>query len=670
MPFSPILDAVAMELLIEGSRKKIYSKITGGGYKLRDNDLFNGTPSQFFVQNISLSNDGGLDFQVVYNNHDIHYYAFRHKKFIFCPAFLHEFFSLSDYSCLAVTGFFTYYYISIKSRPDDLFSMILSNNSLIRMFNFSPLTTANKYLTLDSKNQDTVYLFSKKLVNKCSSLFAIECGRYIAKRGQVPLFASEHKPEYLFVRRDIKNHLRSRYGKLFKDFDELETAIIHNESATANLIEEINRISNIDKALFESSSLKAYETTNYLCEDHILMKLIEHISKNHEQGRIHKVKDYFSSMFSILQSSGYGKSKLVERLGANTLTFYTSLQQGSGSPKGSFLLLKLIEKLDSIVRKRRINEECFMNNISTAVYIYILRMIFLILTKKKNESQIKPYQSLNIDKELIDASFLPIISKFNKVEQDIKVFEILFKNLEGICCLKESFIFDGFITKTLDNLEQGTSKRSSKLGDQTIKYLKEFSVEGISSENLEEDVMNLLREFKPDPKLPSVFIIDEALGLVYKSLETPKIHYVWSLRDRKFRIETTPYKVFQRIFRMFTNNWNHIMLITVGTFEHLSVQLPNLRRDPSARPRLIGKEIENFSLIQTYNVNSELFQDVKADMFDTEKGKKYYSEGEPPIKDWNEFLVSKFRKIEYFKFGRPLTYRLFKEGEKCYKQPL
>lgn len=36
MSFTPVLETVEMELLIEGSRKEIFAKVTGGGYKSRD----------------------------------------------------------------------------------------------------------------------------------------------------------------------------------------------------------------------------------------------------------------------------------------------------------------------------------------------------------------------------------------------------------------------------------------------------------------------------------------------------------------------------------------------------------------------------------------------------------------------------------------------------------
>jgi hypothetical protein len=681
---APRLDAVAIELLIEGSRKSIFEKITRDGISLRDNKLFNGNHSQFFVQNISPLEDGGVDFQVVHDNYDIHYYAFRFKNFIFCPAFLRKFLAISKYSCLVVNNIFPnfpYYYIPIYSQSDDLFSLILSNTTLKRKHYFFPLHTSNKYLTLDSDNRDIISLVSIQNLKESFSRFGSEVDEFTKKSVEDPLFESRRERRYLFVRKDIKNNLRSRYGDLFKDFDHGKTAIIHKESATAKMIKNSFNDSNDDKASDDDAEflpLPKFDITQYSSEDYILMKLTEHIRKNYESGKTHKVEKYFSSMFSILQSSGYGKSRLVERLGATTPTFYSSLK-GSNYPRVSILLLTLIEKLDSIITLGIVNargtfiDRCFVNNISTAVYIFILRMIFLILTKKKIQNQMELLQSLNIDKELIDKSFLPMLSELKYDEVEMEVFDILFIDLEEICFLDESIIFDGKITKSLDNLEKGMPATPSSLEPQIITNILEFSVEGISTKNLEEDVINLLSEFKTDQSLPSIFIIDEAQRLLYKSLKAPKVPYRWSLRDISFErhrpsgsiisIVGAPLNIFRRIYRMFTNNWDQMMLITVSKYVEISVQLPELIGDPSRRPNLSKSAMENFSLIQTFNVNSDLFQDVKASMFDSDNEKKYHSKGEAPIKDWNEFLVSQFRKIEYFKLGRPLTYAIFKYFE-------
>ena len=112
----------------------------------------------------------------------------------------------------------------------------------------------------------------------------------------------------------------------------------------------------------------------------------------------------------------------------------------------------------------------------------------------------------------------------------------------------------------------------------------------------------------------------------------------------------SPYFVFRRAFRIFTNTWERLMLIVISTSGQMSLLLPELDIDPSRRPKASRKFIKNFSLVHTYNANSDIIQSINANMFPTNG-----------IKNWLEFLESKFRKKEYFKFGRPLIYGIFKE---------
>ena len=79
--------------------------------------------------------------------------------------------------------------------------------------------------------------------------------------------------------------------------------------------------------------------------------------------------------------------------------------------------------------------------------------------------------------------------------------------------------------------------------------------------------------------------------------------------------------------------------------------LPELEEDPSKLPFTSHILLENFVLAHTYSANSLVAREISAGMF---------RNGTYGIKDWKEFLESNFRKIEYFKFGRPLTYGFFK----------
>ena len=154
--------------------------------------------------------------------------------------------------------------------------------------------------------------------------------------------------------------------------------------------------------------------------------------------------------------------------------------------------------------------------------------------------------------------------------------------------------------------------------------------------------------------LPSIFVIDEAHGLQYKGLsKDEKEIYDWkfmdfNLNNNEYRNvdKRAPYNVFRRAFRIFTNTWDYIMLIVISTSGQISVLLPDWKLDPSLRQQTSGRFIENFALVQTYSVHSETVQTITAET----------------CTDWEKFLKSEDRIIEYFKLGRPLIYGVFLEN--------
>ena len=142
----------------------------------------------------------------------------------------------------------------------------------------------------------------------------------------------------------------------------------------------------------------------------------------------------------------------------------------------------------------------------------------------------------------------------------------------------------------------------------------------------------------------------------YKGLsKDEKEIYDWKFQDMDMKADKyvnvgkrSPYNVFRRVFRIFTNTWEHIMLIVISTSGQISVPLPEWKLDPSWRPQTSSRFIENFALVQTYSVNSETVQSITAETFT----------------DWEKFLKSDVRIIEYFKLGRPLIYGIFLENVK------
>ena len=263
-----------------------------------------------------------------------------------------------------------------------------------------------------------------------------------------------------------------------------------------------------------------FTATKYKREDYILNAFTDHIRRNYLESIESKVEAYYCSMISVLQSSGYGKSKLMEKLSARTPTFYSSLQRGMGFPKESFFLARLIAELDRIIKEaisRKIY--CHMNNVSMVVYIYILRILFVIL-KNPNNKSLKNFQ---IDPEIIKHDFFSGIVDLPLEREEI--FKILFKGLEEICRHGEDVDFDGINTLELKDIP--IAQRYS---------LNSFSIEIHSkkalSSNLEADVMALLGQLSvKGANLPSIFVIDEANGLRYKYYNKDGgVKYNWAFR--------------------------------------------------------------------------------------------------------------------------------------------
>jgi hypothetical protein len=130
-----------------------------------------------------------------------------------------------------------------------------------------------------------------------------------------------------------------------------------------------------------------------------------------------------------------------------------------------------------------------------------------------------------------------------------------------------------------------------------------------------------------------------------------------------------PYNVFRRIFRMFEYTWERLMLIVISTNGQISVLLPELEMDPSRRQTSSNKFIENFALVETYNVNSDIALTIEADPDAIEADPTLSAEKKQDRKsrirsDWNIFLKSNERIVEFFKLGRPLIYATYLQNVK------
>ena len=177
MPYLPLLNVVEIELLIEGSRSELYTKFTGGGHSSISDPLPLGSNTPFLVQKVEESGDGGFVFQVVHSKTNMKYYAFKHREFIVCPAFLSEVFKLNDYACLEIENRPNYYYIFIDPKNDDPLSFISNNLSKLTSTTHVFDSTNCKRLVLNSVNKDIQFLLSDPEIKKCSASFIRELWR-------------------------------------------------------------------------------------------------------------------------------------------------------------------------------------------------------------------------------------------------------------------------------------------------------------------------------------------------------------------------------------------------------------------------------------------------------------------------------------------------------------
>ena len=387
MPLA-LLNSVDMELLIESSRDELFKKITyqDPSYGRRSSTDNDNKPITFYIQNSFLSDDGSERiFKVKCDTFEHSYYAFEFKGYVVCPAFLVSMFNLTDYACLDVRNGSHFYYIFLnRIKDDDPLPIILDKQSnFLGEFKVKVPSEAHRLLSLNLSNKDLKYF----IVSPSDEKLCDECLRF-GSNTTAALMKSEAAPSYWFVTLKLKTLFKAKHS-LFTFKYSVNNIFVHEDSKS---FAEFQKISKPITEGFEDDSFLLYllssifTATEYKREDYILNAFTYHIRRNFEVSSKSKVKVYFCSMIAVLQSSGYGKSRLMYKLGGRTPTFYSSLQPGAGYPRKSFFLARLIEELNRIILDGiSTNFYCHMNNVSTAVYIYILRMLFIILKKPGNE---------------------------------------------------------------------------------------------------------------------------------------------------------------------------------------------------------------------------------------------------------------------------------------------
>ena len=655
--------SVDIELLIEDVRDELFKRITSQApyvppghvpHKLaRTSQASSGhasaaQPLNFLVQDSFLSDDGSERvFKVQCGTFKCYYYAFKFNDYVACPAFLVSRFKLTDFACLDVSNGSHYYYIFL-SRKYVLQRILDKRSDFSGEFELKMPSEAHKLLPLNPRYKDLeLFIFpytkNKKLRDECEGFWSNQSDLLIKLKAA---------PAYWFVPHKLMILFKARHS-LFNFIYYASTILVHEDSKSFAELQEIMKPitkSLEDAKLFTATLKSIFTATKYKREDYILNAFANHIRRNFEDSSKRKLNDYYCSIIPVLQSSGYGKSKLMDRLGSRTPTFYSSLQLGAGYPGKSFFLTRLFEELNRIILQGiSYDEYCHMNTVSTAVYIYILRMLFIILKNPDNNSLKNAFQ---IDSEIEGHKFFSNTASKDESEKKEEIFKILFNGLEDICKYEACVWFDGNDTLKLKNISIIRKFFPNKFA------IEIYSEEALTC-NLENDVMKLLKKLGKKNGLPSLFVIDEALGLQYKGFsKDEKEIYDWRFQDVDLRAQkhvnigkVAPFNILRRIFRIFTNTWEHIMLIVISNTSGeicASAPPPEPKMDPSFRPQTSISFIEHFVLVQTFNVNSEIVQFITAETFP----------------DWDKFLKSDVRKIEYFKLGRPLIYGIFLDNVK------
>ena len=231
-----------------------------------------------------------------------------------------------------------YYYTFLDSKIDDL------SNILTESFGRNPfkleIPSKGKALPLYSENKDIKCFFTRDDIF-FSREFQNELFSYRDNRSK-DVRRSGVNPSYCIVPLELKDMFKRNHRILFSSlFYHGDVAIVHKDSRSFLEIEEYTE--NTKKAKSKEEEIttirvlkNAFETTDYKRETYIMDKFVKHVQSNYEMSEKLKTSGYYCSMIAILQSSGYGKSKLMEKLGSRTPTFYSSLLQGSGFPSSRF----------------------------------------------------------------------------------------------------------------------------------------------------------------------------------------------------------------------------------------------------------------------------------------------------------------------------------------------
>lgn len=314
-----------------------------------------------------------------------------------------------------------------------------------------------------------------------------------------------------------------------------------------------------------------------------------------------KFEMLFSTLCHVLQSSGYGKSRMTWELGKKVPLIYTSLMDGKGFPGPSVILKMLLKKCKYL----------FTGNIDPdegcgIVYAFFCRLFLIILSSKLAKDG--PQEKFSCD-ECVLSHF----ENENILIEDL--FDSIFFGLEEL---------------------RGVQLDIKK----PIKLLQKFEwkVNGVLklvSADVEADLIKKVNELKKKFKsqnCPLIFVVDEAQALLYDYSKGNAIN-IWNFRNKSIRA----FNVFLRVFRHFLLFWDDIWPLFLSTNGKISNFLAKIAIDDSRRPAQSSAIIPPIELVQPFGVHLGNIDEKVVD-------------------NWHDYLMNSNRIMDLFKCGRPLIY--------------
>lgn len=361
-----------------------------------------------------------------------------------------------------------------------------------------------------------------------------------------------------------------------------------------------------------------FERGEYKKEDEIVSKFKRRLSESYSKCL---KKRYFESFFSpllhILQSSGYGKSRLAIQLGANIPVIYSSLLKGQGYPYKSIYMTKLLKFFS---RKFKEANNFTSDEGCVLIFTSILRILYVILSSplaqkmgNGEKNVLKIDECINSYSECKNLSSEEIFQAIINGIMDVKLKNVSFDDILSpvslpIECQNFTWKVKGLCILTTTSIENEVSLQIDNLR-------KIYVCDGSSSK----------------VSLPMLIVIDEADALLYSDGNKDLL---WQFLDEQ---AVAGFNVFRRMFRNFSFFWKNMWPVFISTNGKISNFLAEIFRDPSRKPALTSTVVPPFELVETFGIHLD--------------HNESYSRP-----DWNVYLQSSQRAFDMYKCGRPLVY--------------